>query len=77
MEPPQQKRTTTAETMRTLGGLSTVGLTFVFSIMIGAGAGYLLMTYAGLGRWVFFLFFILGVAAGILSVYRAANRYLR
>ena len=77
MEPGPQKRNTTAETMRTLGGLSTVGLTFVFAIMIGAGAGYVLMTYAGFGRWVFFLFFILGVAAGILNVYRTANRFLK
>jgi F0F1-type ATP synthase assembly protein I len=77
MEPAEQKRNTTAETMRTLGGVSTVGLSFVFAVMIGAGAGYLLMTYAGLGRWVFFLFFVLGVAAGVLNVYRTANRFLK
>jgi F0F1-type ATP synthase assembly protein I len=77
MEPAQQKRNTTAETMRTLGGLSTVGLTFVFAVLIGAGAGYLLMTYAGMGRWVFFLGFVLGVAAAILNVYRTANRFLK
>ncbi len=77
MEPAPQKRSTTAETMRTLGGLSTVGLTFVFAIMIGAGAGYLLMKYAGLGRWVFLVGFVLGVAAGILNVYRTANRFLK
>ena len=77
MEPPQHKRSSTAETMRTLGGLSTVGFTFVFAIIIGAGAGYLLMTYAGLGRWVFFLFFFLGVAAGVLNVFRTAKRFLK
>ncbi len=73
----QQKRNSTAETMRTLGGLSTVGLTFVFAVMIGAGAGYMLMTYAGLGSWVFFLGFILGVVAGVLNVYRTAKRFLK
>jgi|RhiMetdeSRZDD1v2_1073273.scaffolds.fasta_scaffold2089384_2 F0F1-type ATP synthase assembly protein I len=77
MPEDQQKRNTTAETMRTLGGLSTVGLTFVFAVMIGAGAGYLLMTYAGWGNWVFFAGFILGVAAGVLNVYRTANRFLK
>jgi F0F1-type ATP synthase assembly protein I len=77
MDPAQQKRNTTAGTMRTLGGISTVGLSFVFAVMIGAGAGYVLMTYAGLGSWVFFLFFIFGVAAGILNVYRTANRFLK
>ena len=76
-EPSPPRRSSTADTVRTLGGLSTVGLTFVFSVMIGAGAGYLLMTYAGLGSWVFFLFFVLGVAAGVLSVYRTANRFLK
>lgn len=77
METDPQKRNSTAETMRTLGGLSTVGLTFVFATMIGAGVGYLLMTYAGFGRWAFFLFFILGVAAGIVNVYRTADRFLK
>jgi F0F1-type ATP synthase assembly protein I len=76
MDPPR-KRNATAETMRALGGLGSVGLSFVFSIVIGAGLGYLLMTYAGLGRWVFFVFFVLGVAAGILNVYRTANRFLK
>ena len=72
-----QKRDTTAETMRTLGGLSTVGLTFVFAVMIGAGAGYLLMEYAGWGSWVFFLGFVLGVAAGVMNVYRTASRFIK
>ena len=75
MEPPQPKRSSTAETVRLWGVLGTVGLTIVFSIVIGAGAGYLLMTYAGLGRWVFFLFFIFGVAAGVLNVFRTAKRF--
>jgi ATP synthase protein I len=77
MDPAPQKRNSTAETLRTLGGLSTVGFSFVFAVMIGAGIGYLLMTYAGLGRWVFFFFFVIGVAAGILNVYRIANRFLK
>ncbi len=77
MDPEQPKRSTTAQPMRTLGALSTVGMTFVFAVMIGAGLGYVLMTYAGLGQWVFFVFFILGVAAGILNVYRTANRFLK
>ena len=65
------------DTMRTLGGVGTVGLSFVLAIFIGTGAGYLLMTRFGLGRWVFFLFFVLGVAAGVLNVYRTAGRYLK
>jgi ATP synthase protein I len=72
-----QKRNTLAETMRTLGALSTVGFSMVLAVAIGAGIGYLLMTRFGLGRWVFFLFFVFGVAAGILNIYRTAGRILK
>lgn len=65
------------DTFRTLGGVGTVGLSFVFAIFIGAGAGYLLMTRFGLGRWVFFLGFLFGVVAGVLNVYRTAARFLK
>jgi ATP synthase protein I len=63
--------------MRSIGALSSVGLSFVFSVIIGAAIGYLLMRYAGLGPWVFFFFFVIGVAAGILNVYRTANRFIK
>ena len=74
MEP---KRSSTSETMRTIGALSTVGFSMVLAVVIGAGIGYLLMTQCGLGRWVFFLFFIFGVAAGIINIYRTAGRILK
>ena len=64
-------------TFRTLGGLGTVGLSFVLAIFIGTAAGYYLMNRFGLGRWVYFLFFIFGVAAGVLNVYRTAGRFLK
>ena len=63
--------------MRTMGALSTVGLSFVLAIVLGAGAGYFLMTRFGLGRWVFLLFFVFGVIAGIINVYRTAGRFLK
>ena len=71
------KRSGLAESVRTIGALSTVGFSFVLAIMIGAGAGYLLMTRFALGSWVFFLGFAFGVVAGILNVYRAAGRFLK
>ena len=70
------KRSGLPDTVRTIGALSTVGLSFVLAIVMGVGAGYFLMTRFGLGRWVFFLFFIFGVVAGILNVYRTAGRFL-
>ena len=70
------KRSGLPDTVRTIGALSTVGLSFVLAIVMGVGAGYFLMTRFGLGRWVFLLFFIFGVVAGILNVYRTAGRFL-
>jgi ATP synthase protein I len=72
-----QKRSTMADTMKTIGALSTVGVSMVLAVAIGAGIGYFLMTRLGLGSWVFFLFFIFGVAAGIINVYRTAGRILK
>lgn len=65
------------DTFRTLGGLGTVGLSFVFAIFIGTGLGYYLMTTFELGAWVFFLGFAFGVAAGVINVYRTAKRFIK
>ena len=72
-----QKRNSTADTMRTIGALSTVGLSIVLAIVIGAGIGYFLMTQFGLGRWVILVGFAFGVAAGFINVYRTAGRILK
>jgi ATP synthase protein I len=66
-----------SETMRTLGALSTVGFSFVLAIVIGAAAGIYLDRWLGTGPWLFFLFFVLGLAAGILNVYRTAGKFLK
>jgi ATP synthase protein I len=66
-----------ADTMRTLGALSTVGFSFVLAIVIGAAAGYFLDRWLGTSPWLFFLFFVLGLAAGILNVYRTAAKFLK
>ena len=66
-----------ADTMRTLGALSTVGFSFVLAIVIGAAAGYFLDRWLGASPWLFFLFFLLGLAAGILNVYRTAGKFLK
>ena len=66
-----------ADTMRTLGALSTVGFSFVLAIVMGAAAGYYLDRWLGTSPWLFFLFFVLGLAAGILNVYRTAGKFLK
>ncbi len=66
-----------AETMRTLGALSTVGFSFVLAIMIGAAAGYYLDRWLGTTPWLFLLFFIFGLVAGILNVFQTAGKFLK
>jgi len=39
-----------ADTMRTIGALSTVGISFVLAIAIGAGFGWFLDAYRGRAR---------------------------
>jgi ATP synthase protein I len=78
-DPQPQKRgnSSMAETMRTIGALSTVGISFVLAIAIGAGLGWYLDKSFGTGPWLFLIFFAIGVAAGILNVYRTAGRVLK
>jgi ATP synthase protein I len=78
-EPQSPKRgsNSTADTMRTIGALSTVGISFVLAIAIGAGLGWYLDKIFGTAPWMFLLFFAIGVAAGILNVYRTAGRVLK
>jgi F0F1-type ATP synthase assembly protein I len=65
------------ENLQLIGQLSTVGLSFVFAIVLGFGGGYVLDGWLGTKPWLTFLGFFLGLAAGILNVYRVlqlANR---
>lgn len=68
---------TSPTTWQLIGQLSTIGLSFVFALVIGFGAGYWLDGLLGTSPWLAFLGFFLGLAAGILNVYRVmqlANR---
>jgi ATP synthase protein I len=70
-------RETTREKMQSIGALSTVGLSFVLAIAIGAWFGYLLDSWLSTGPWFFLLFFVLGIVAGIANVYRTATKYIK
>ena len=50
--------------------MSTIGLSFVFALVIGFGAGYWLDRTLGTQPWLTFIGFFLGLAAGVLNVYR-------
>jgi F0F1-type ATP synthase assembly protein I len=75
MEPG--KRKPLADTVREIGGLSTVGFSFVLAVVLGAWFGWLLDNWLGTRPWLFMVFFFLGLAAGILNVYRSAGRFLK
>jgi ATP synthase protein I len=62
---------------RSIGALSTVGLSFVIAIVLGTGAGYWADGQLGTSPWGFFLGFFLGLAAGILNVYRITSQEMK
>jgi F0F1-type ATP synthase assembly protein I len=82
MEPPAPRsgqssgRTPLGDTMRTLGALSTVGISFVLAIVMGFGAGHMLDRWLGT-NWLWIVFFLFGLAAGVLNVYRTAGKFLK
>jgi ATP synthase protein I len=57
-------------TWQLIGQLSTIGISFVLALVLGFGAGYWLDTTLGTRPWLSFIGFFLGLAAGILNVYR-------
>jgi ATP synthase protein I len=70
-------RKSRADTVRTIGALSTVGLSFVLAIVFGAWFGRVLDRWLGTSPWLFLLFFFFGLAAGVLNVYRITSRYFK
>jgi ATP synthase protein I len=64
----------TGEALRTAGALSTVGLAFVFAIVIGFWFGSVLDRWLGTKPTLTIVFFFLGLAAGILNVYRIVSQ---
>jgi ATP synthase protein I len=53
-----------------LGQLSSVGMSFVLALVMGFGGGYWLDGQLGTAPWLAFIGFFVGLAAGVLNVYR-------
>ncbi len=78
MDPqPPRKPSSWADTGRMLGAVSTVGISFVFAMLIGFACGYYLDKWLGTSPWLLLLFTLFGLAAGISNVYKTANRFLK
>lgn len=56
--------------LRQLGQLSTVGLSFVLALVMGFGGGHWLDGWLGTTPWLSFVGFFAGLAAGVLNIYR-------
>jgi F0F1-type ATP synthase assembly protein I len=61
------------EQIRTAGALGSVGLSFVIAMVLGAWFGRVLDRWLGTGPLFFIVFFFVGLAAGILNVYRTVQ----
>jgi ATP synthase protein I len=61
---------TSPTTWQLIGQLSTIGMSFVFALILGFGAGYWLDTTLNTKPWLTFIGFFFGLAAGVLNVYR-------
>ena len=59
---------------RQLGALASVGLSFVFAVVIGVAIGLWLDGKLGTSPWFFFAFLSLGFAAGVLNLVRATRQ---
>lgn len=72
MDQPDPRRSTD-DAFKAFGTLGSVGFSFVLAIVIGVGIGLLIDKWIGRGHWGFFVFFFLGLVAGVVNLYRASK----
>ena len=65
------------DSFRNLGSVSTMGFSMVFSIIIGILFGRWLDGKLGTAPWFFFIFMLLGIAAGFRNMFLLARRNSR
>ena len=57
-----------------LGNAFKLGTELVAAVAVGTIIGFILDTWFGTKPWLIIIFFFLGAAAGMLNVFRTANR---
>lgn len=63
--------------LRTLGTLSTIGISVVVAIAIGVYIGLQLDKWLGTAPWFFFIFLFFGIVAGFRNIYIMAGKEIR
>lgn len=72
--PAQRAARARFEAMRTFGTLGTLGLSVVIALVIGVALGLWLDRLTGWSPTFFIVGFLLGLAAGVLNIYRTMSR---
>ena len=57
-----------------MGSAFKLGTELVSAVAVGTIIGFILDSWFGTKPWLIIIFFFLGTAAGILNVFRTANR---
>ena len=63
--------------LRRLAELTSIGLMLPSSIAVGLFMGYFLDRWLGTAPWLLLIFTVLGVASGLLSLFRALRKELK
>jgi ATP synthase protein I len=63
--------------LKTLGMISSMGISVAVAIAIGVFIGIKLDAWLGTGPWVFFIFLFIGIAAGFRNIFVIAGKELR
>jgi F0F1-type ATP synthase assembly protein I len=63
--------------LRTLGAVSSMGISVAVAIVIGVFIGRQLDAWFGTAPWFFFIFLLIGIAAGFRNVYVIAGREIK
>lgn len=67
---PAQRRADSVDSRNALGQGLRIGMELVVAVIVGVGIGWLADWALGTRPWGMILFFFLGVAAGLVNVYR-------
>lgn len=62
--------------LKTLGNVSTIGISFAVAIAIGIWIGLKLDAWLGTDPWFFFIFMFFGIVAGFRNIFILAGKEL-